>query len=313
MEQTLTKEEFHRMMEEERRITFSLLDEQTRKAMTDPAVFLHLLDMLSRGVSTTVSNTILVQAQFPSASAVFSIENWRSRSFEIITDDKGHYPAGIRQFAEDGTYIGRDNKPHTKFKLYKGFDAAQTTEPEAARESTSLIPPARVFIGQNPKDAIVKALITSSPIECLIYNPKKFIDPAEDIAENPGVRYIPETVTVVIRKIYGQSGFPAIAYEVAQGMFHREEGSQYIRQAHGFEAAVISCLLTKRMGLPTDMFKFDLKQLPPSLSPQEFRQRLQKCSNMTQELYHRVTKKLENPTLRMRRDNSSAFLRRDSL
>lgn len=313
MEQTLTKEEFHRMMEEERRITFSLLDEQTKKAMTDPTVFFHLLDMIARGVSTTVSNTLLVQAQFPSASAVFSIENWRSRNFEIITDDKGYYPAGIRQFAEDGTYIGKDNKPHTKFKLYKGFDVEQTTEPEAAREATSLTPPARVFFGQNPNYTLTKALMDSSPIECLIYNPKKLLDPAEDIPEKPGVRYIPETVAVVIRKIYGNSGFPAIAYEIAQGMFHREAGSQYSRQAHGFEAAVISCLLTKRMGLPADMFKFDLKQLPPSLSPQEFRQRLQKCANMTQELYYRVTKKLADPTVKMRRESRNVFLRRDSL
>lgn len=311
MEQGLTKDEFHKAMEEERRITFALLDEQTQKVMADPIAFAHLLNMIAGGVSTTVSNTLLVQAQFPSATVVLPKEDWEANKIPVFTDDEGHYPAGIRQFAADGEYLGKDNRPHTQYKLFKGFDAEQTVDPVMAREYMIPKPPSKIFIGTSPLKALNKALFSASPVECLVYDKNKFIDPAEDISEAIGVRYIPQTKAVVIRRIKENQWYPVITYEIALGMFHKEEGSRFSRQARDFDAAVISYLLCRRMGLSTDSFVFDTKRFPQDIALPDFRHRLQKCADMTQELFHRVTFRLKNPNMEKRRANESAFFRKE--
>lgn len=296
MEQVMSKEEYIQMMTEERKITFELLDNQTRKVLTDPQEFVALLDMLARGVATTVSNTLLVQAQFPSASAVLQREDWEAKGLTIIRDDRGFYPLGIRQFAEDGEYMGKDGKPHTKFRLYKGFDAAQTTDPDLACRLTAPKIPSKIFINSDPLKTLNIALFNSSPVECLAYNPQSFIDPAEDISEETGAKYIPQTRTVVVRRLRQNLWYPVLAYEIALGMYHREEGSKFRRENHTFDAAVISYLLSKRMGLSTASFVFEPKCLPSEQPLPDFRHRLQKCMDLTQALYHRVTQKLKIPT-----------------
>lgn len=293
MEPILSKEEFREKMSEDRRITFELLDEQTRKVMMDPREFVALLDMLAQGVATTVSNTLLVQAQFPSASAVLPRDDWEAKGLEIIQDDRGYYPLGIRQFAVDGEYQGKDGKPHTRYKVYKGFDAAQTTDPELARQLTAPQRPSKVFINADPLHTMNRALFESSPVECIPYKQQIFIDPAENITEETGVKYIPETHTVVIRKIPQALWYPALTYEIALGLYHREEGSRFSREKHGLDAAVIAYLLSKRMGLSNVSFAFDPKQLPADQPLPAFRRRLQKCMDLTQALYHRVTEKLK--------------------
>lgn len=310
MEPVLSKEEFRQRMAEERRITFELLDSQTRKVMTDPVEFVDFLDMLAHGVATTVSNTLLAQAQFPSATAVLPREDWEAKGLAIIQDDQGYYPLGIRQFAEDGEYLGKDGKAHTNFKLYKGFDAAQTTDPELARQQTARRALFKVFINMEPLKALNLALFNASPVECLAYDPGKFIDPAEDIPEQTGVKYIPETQTVVVRRLRQDLWYAALGHEIALGLYHREEGSRFHRENRDFDAAVVAYLLSKRMGLSTVPFVFEAKSLPDGLTLPDFRHRLQKCMDLTQVLYYRVKEKLKEPVAD--RQQNSAYLRKEA-
>lgn len=53
-----------------------MLDNQTAEIMKDEELFKDMLNMLARHVTTSVSNTILVQAQLPDATAVTSIAEW---------------------------------------------------------------------------------------------------------------------------------------------------------------------------------------------------------------------------------------------
>ena len=293
MESILSQEEFRKEMSEERRITFELLDNQTRKVLTDPGEFTALLNMLAQGTATTVSNTLLVQAQFPSATAVLPRDDWEAKGLDIIQDDRGYYPLGIRQFAVNGEYQGKDGKPHTRYKVYKGFDAAQTTNPELARQLTAPQRPSKVFINADPLYTMNRALFEASPIECIPYKPQLFIDPAENITEETGVKYIPETHTVVIRKVPQELWYRALTYEIALGLYHREEGSRFSREKHGLDAAVIAYLLSRRMGLSNVSFSMDSRQMPIDHPLPEFRWRMQKCMDLTQTLYHRVTEKLK--------------------
>lgn len=72
----LTIEEFKKQMQAREKITLTMLDNQTAEIMKDEALFKDLLDMLARHVTTSVSNTILAQAQLPDATAVTSIAEW---------------------------------------------------------------------------------------------------------------------------------------------------------------------------------------------------------------------------------------------
>ena len=72
MPEELTIEEFRQQMIEKEKITFTMLDNQTKEIMKSEFLFKDLLDMLAHHVTTSVSNTILVQAQLPDAQAVTS-------------------------------------------------------------------------------------------------------------------------------------------------------------------------------------------------------------------------------------------------
>ena len=60
MPEELTIEEFRQQMIEKEKITFTMLDNQTKEIMKSEFLFKDLLDMLAHHVTTSVSNTILV-------------------------------------------------------------------------------------------------------------------------------------------------------------------------------------------------------------------------------------------------------------
>ena len=115
----LTIEEFKKQMQAREKITLTMLDNQTAEIMKDEALFKDLLDMLARHVTTSVSNTILAQAQLPDATAVTSIAEWEKRQVPVAKDENGYYPKGIYQITYDGQYADDSGNVHAKYKIYK--------------------------------------------------------------------------------------------------------------------------------------------------------------------------------------------------
>lgn len=144
----LTPEEFKKMMQAKEQAAFSLLTAQTTRIMTDEDEFLDFLNKLADHVTTSVGNTILVQAQLPNATAVLSIKEWEKRNVSVVKDANGYYPEGVYQFAPNGQRVDENGEVHTKFKLYKGYDASQTTNPEYARSVMNNARPISVFYRQ---------------------------------------------------------------------------------------------------------------------------------------------------------------------
>lgn len=77
----LTPEEFKKMMQAKEQAAFSLLTAQTTRIMTNEDEFLDFLNKLADHVTTSVGNTILVQAQLPNATAVLSIKEWENAMY----------------------------------------------------------------------------------------------------------------------------------------------------------------------------------------------------------------------------------------
>ena len=87
----LTPEEFKKMMQAKEQAAFSLLTAQTTRIMTNEDEFLDFLNKLADHVTTSVGNTILVQAQLPNATAVLSIKEWEKRNVSVVKDANGYY------------------------------------------------------------------------------------------------------------------------------------------------------------------------------------------------------------------------------
>lgn len=296
----LTPEEFKKVMQAKEQVAFSLLTAQTTRIMQNEDEFLDFLNKLADHVTTSVGNTILVQAQRPEATAVLSIQEWEKRNISVIKDKNGYYPEGIYQFAPNGQRVDENGEIHTKFKLYKGYDACQTTNPEYARSVMNNTRPVSIFVGSNnPEKTRNIALCNSSPIRCIVYDPKQLIHSAEEISEKDGLKYIPETNTVIIRKVARQEWFQRVAYEIALGVFHKQEGSMYERSSRSFEAGIVSYLLCRSVGVDTSAFSFDLSGLPKRYPEQtSFRATMETCQEIAHDLAYRFNNKLREQNTR---------------
>lgn len=299
MAEQLSKEEYKEKMQKQTKEAYSLLEEQTRKVMKSEKLFAQFLDLLAAHSATTVSNTLLLQAQIPDAqpdlTAVNTIAEWQKRNITVPKNAKGYYPKGIYQFIQDGYYTDEETgELKTQFKVVKAFDAAQTDNPQYARSVMMAARPIKVFLGtsdiENTKN---RALCNSSKVRCLVWDTKKLIDPAEDISEETGVLYVPKTKTVIIRSLSRENWFSRVAYEIAMGLFHQRFGSTFERKNHTFEAGVISYLLCRNAGVDVSNFSFDLSKAPeryPDLTV--FRAVLNDCLEISHDMAFRLNNKL---------------------
>lgn len=301
MAQGLTMEEYKQKKQAQEKEAFALLDKQTSVDMTDKKSFLDLLDKISDHTATSVSNVILVQAQKPNATAVTSIAEWEKRNISVHRDENDYYPKGIYQFAPDGYYADDNGEAHAKFKIYKGFDASQTTNPDYARKVIQEERPVTVFVGDVSADNIRNvALCNSSPIKCLAYDVNNLIDNAENISEAVGVRYIPATKTIIVRKLSKDEWFQRVALEIAHGLLHKERGSSYSRDSCSFEAGVIAYMLSRSAGVSTDKFSFDVSKIQSRYpNKADFRSTLEHCHELAHDLAFRLNNKLKEHNIKM--------------
>ncbi len=291
----MSVEDFKREMKEKEDAAFALLRKQTDIIMHDEKAFKTFLNMQADHIATSIGNTLLVQAQMPDAVAVNSIQEWDKRNVPVRRDKNNYYPSGIYQFTPDGQYVDPKTKEvRTKFKIYKGYDASQTVNPDYAQAIMNHERPISVFVGtKEPNKVRNLALCDSSPIKCLLYDEKKLINDAEYISEREGLKYIPETKTIIIRKVARGDWFQRVAYEIALGLYHKVDGSEFDRSVRSFEAGVVAYMLCRMSGVDTSTFRFDLSKLPAKYPNQaEFRAMLNECYENAHNLSHRLNQKI---------------------
>lgn len=300
----LTPKEYKEKMQMQEKEAYALLDEQTNKIMKNERLLAHFLDLLAAHCATSVSNTLLVQAQFSNASpeltAVTTINEWKNRNISVRKDANGYYPRGIYQFVNDGYYTADNGDMCMKFKVAKGYDASQTDSPDYARQVMKSVRPIKVFVGTSDIEATRNiALCNSSKIRCLIWSPEKLINDAENISEEAGVRYVPETKTVIIRKLPREDWFARVSCEIAMGLFHQREGSEFKRENHTFECGIIAYLLCRNAGVDVSNFRFDLSKVSDKYPDYgQFRAMLNNCLEMSHDMAFRLNSKLTDQNRR---------------
>ena len=301
MSQGMTMEEYKAKKQAQEKETFALLEKQTDVDMTDKKSFLDLLNKVSDHTASSVSNVILVQAQKPNATAVTSIVEWEKRNINVSRDENDYYPKGIYQFALDGYYVDDNGEAHAKFKVFKGFDATQTTNPEYARKVIQEERPITVFVGDTSASNIRNvALCNSSPIRCIPYDTNNLIDNAEYISEAVGARYIPATKTIIIRKLSKDEWFQRVAFEIAHGILHKERGSLYSREDCAFEAGVIAYMVSRSAGVSTDKYSFDISHLRSRYQNNaDFRSTIEHCQELAHDIAFRLNNKLKEHNAKM--------------
>ncbi|MGN0569251.1 MAG: hypothetical protein ACI4N4_01950 [Candidatus Fimenecus sp.] len=299
MADQLSTQQYKEKMQKQTKEAYAMLDEQTQKIMKSEKLFAHFLDLLAAHSATTVSNTLLLQAQIPDAdpnlTAINTISEWGKRNITVPKDANGYYPRGIYQFVQDGYYTDDETgELRMKFKIVKGFDASQTNNPEYARNVMKAARPVKVFLGTNDIENTKNlALCNSSKVRCLVWDVKKLIHEDENISEETGVKYIPETKTIIIRSLSRENWFSRVAYEIAMGLFHQRLGSTFNRKNHTFEAGVISYLLCRYSGVDVSNFSFDLSKAPeryPDVAV--FRAVLNDCLEISHDMAFRLNNKL---------------------
>lgn len=286
-----TMDEFIREMQEKERITFTMLKNQTNEIMKSEKLFKDLLVMLARHTASSVSNTILVQAQFPEAVAVTSIPEWEKRQCPVVRDENGYYPQGIYQFEYAGQWQDENGKVRSKFKIYKGYDASQTYDPEAARIYINDRTPVSVFY-DDPDTIRNLALCNASPVKCIPYNPKNFIADEEFIDEKDGAKYIPETKTVVIRKLSKSTWFFRVCQQIALGMYHKIDGIEFSNAKRNFEAAIVAFIVSEKIGIDTSCYHFHIDDLSRQYDEKSFRKMLEQTLEYAQEISFRVNARI---------------------
>ena len=292
----LPPDEYKKKMQAQEKEAFAILEAQTKVCMTDKSMFLDLLNKIADHTTTSVANTILAQAQKPDATAVTSMSEWQNRNIEIIVNENGYRPKGIYQFAPDGYFVDEETgEARPKFKVFKGYDASQTTNPEYAKQVMQNTKPINIFVGETADKAKNIGLCNSSPIRVLSWAPNKLIDEKENISESVGVLYVPETKTVIIRAIARNEFFLRLSYEIAHGMLHKELGRAYNRHMHSFEAGIIAYMLCRSAGVETDGFYFNDFQNVVKKYPNNklFRDMLEHCYEISHELAFRLNNKLK--------------------
>ena len=117
----IPKEEYAKKMQEWRNQLFGLANQQTLTAVESPENYKTYLDLQSR-LDYTVTNTLLVMAQYPDAKLVKEGMKWRENGKYIRPDEKDK---GI-QILEPGTeYMRRDGSIGVNYNPKYVYDVSQ--------------------------------------------------------------------------------------------------------------------------------------------------------------------------------------------
>lgn len=220
-----TKEEYAQMMKEKRQHLFSLANEQTMNAVSDPKLFLQYLDLQSK-LDYTVTNTLLVMAQKPDATILKDFSHWKELNHYIVKGSKGIeiLEPGNEYTKKDGT-IGISYNPKKVFDIseIKGKIIAPETKeyepselvsaiiyktdilPEVVRPDSTL--PQDVFFDEDSSKIYVKHGLNPTDMLNGLLREYCYAECAQLGVHRLDAVFIAESAGYVLSKEYGVEGY----------------------------------------------------------------------------------------------------------
>ena len=223
----------------EREDTYRMIDTFVHEMSIDGGLFRSYLDVQARFDLYSVSNAVLIAAQYPEATRLADFDSWK---------DSGVY---VKRGAEAITIL-EPGKEYTRqedgstgvfYDLKKVFDISQTNSPQ---RPTPIV--------ARDERLLLKALMNNAPCCFAISN---------ELPEGVNVSYYDKDNTIRVRQgLDAPTIFRGLAQELAY--VHMTKGS-YQCENPGFVVYSVSYMLCQRHGVSVEHFSF-------AEMPEEYRQ-----------------------------------------
>ena len=105
----------------ERRECFRIANETAESAASSEAVYSQYLNVQARFNRYSVTNALLLTAQYPSATRLASFKNWQKKNAKIMTGSKA-----ILLLSPGKEFVREDGSIGAHFNVRKVFDISQT-------------------------------------------------------------------------------------------------------------------------------------------------------------------------------------------
>lgn len=227
----------------ERKDAYAMIDDYVSEMGGNGDMFHTYLDVQARFDRYSVSNAVLIAAQYPEATKLADFDTWRDSGVHVLKDEESI------TILEPGEKYERDDGSTGNYcNVKKVFDISQTNsrqrpEPAAARDERLLL----------------KALMNNAPCGFEI---------SDELPEGVNVAYNAEKNVVQIRRgLEAPTIFRGLAQELAKA--HMDRGNISC-ESPGFAAYCVSYMLCKRNGVSVDNFSFD--RLPERYGQMESRE-----------------------------------------
>lgn len=233
---SFNKEDWAAQKQQERASAYALIDDTAVKMAQDGGLFQRYLDVQSRFDRYSVGNALLITAQMADANRLADFKTWKEADVYV---KKG--ATGITILEPGEEYTREDGSVGVSYNAKKVFDISQTTSRQKATPVVS-----------HDHRVLLKALINNAPCKIAI---------SEELPDNVGAAYQPESKTILVRQgMDAPDIFRSLSQELAHA--HMDKG-EYSRSDCAFEAYCVSYVLCKRNNIAVDTFRFD--RLPDGL------------------------------------------------
>ena len=270
----LPLDEWKAKKNEERNSVYELIDKAAAETVSDTQKLTDYLKVQSRMDRYSVSNALLIYAQYPEAVKLRDFDGWAEKNISI---QKGAKSISILEAVE---YAKEDGTPGTAYNVKRMFDISQTN---ADGKSYPEKAPG------DPK-AVAAAMLDSCEV--------KF--KTVDTLGQPDMNAFYDSIgkTLYIKRGTGSSELicQAIAEELAHAEFAmnaEKEGKQYDRNDSGFQAACAAFMLCEKFGINTDNLRPKLRSIPSALrnaEPKEVRKELAVSREAMRNIYTRTNR-----------------------
>ncbi len=272
------KEEYKAQKKQERDELYAMMGKTAESIKGSGERLQNFLDVMARFDRYSVNNLLLITAQAPRAVRLEDYDTWKEQNVFV---NKGMI--GISILEPGKQYEREDGTTGTSFKVKKVFDISQTNCQDP-------VPIPRM------RDArlLIKSLIANAPCTMTI---------SDNMPEKYNAVYRPEEKAIYVRSgLEAPTLFRCLSNEIA--LAHMNKGN-YRRSERKDAAYLVSYVLCKRFGVPTDSFSFD--SVPGSLANLEevkdFRAELANIRTISNQISRDMDRVIDEQT-RAKKDRS---------
>lgn len=224
------KEAWAAKKQAEREGVYAMIDNYVHDMGMDGGVFQAYLDVQARFDLYSVSNAILIAAQYPEATKLADFDTWKASGVYV---KRGEDAITIlepgKEFKKDDGSVG------VSYNVKKVFDISQT---KADQQPTPAV--------ARDERLLLKALMNNAPCRFSISN---------ELPEGVNVAYHARDNMIYVRQgLDAPTIFRGLAQELARA--HMDKGG-IVCESPDFAAYSVSYLLCKRNGVSVEGFSFD--------------------------------------------------------